>query len=303
MKPDPLVTVGITSFNAEDSIEKCIDSALNQKYKNKEIVIVDDGSTDKTPKILLDYEKKYPEIKVVIKDKNYNCAHSLNIMLKEANGEFIVYFDDDDVSVPNRISKLLERLLSYEIKHNTKNVFVYSNRYVKKKIGINSKRKKEFIMPGIGRQNPEPKGPIVADYLLKVKSNNDKYCWGEIGRCTMLARLELIKELDGFDENFSRCAEIDLAVRASMKGTHFISVNESLITYYVTTGSHKTLKKDLKARIQLVKKNRKYLIKKSLYCASLLNFYAWYWHVKKVRIFGWFFRGLHYSFKLKNKLT
>ena len=59
MTHNPLVTIGITSFNAEDNIERCILSALNQTYKNKEIIIVDDGSTDGTKKILLQYKKKY----------------------------------------------------------------------------------------------------------------------------------------------------------------------------------------------------------------------------------------------------
>ena len=54
---NPLVTIGITSFNAEKNIERCILSALNQTYKNTEIIIIDDGSTDKTNVILAKYKK------------------------------------------------------------------------------------------------------------------------------------------------------------------------------------------------------------------------------------------------------
>lgn len=296
MTHNPLVTIGITSFNAEDNIDRCILSALNQTYKNKEIIIVDDGSTDGTKKILLQYKKKYPEIKIIMNEKNYNCAYSLNVMHKEAKGEFIVYFDDDDYSKPDRISKQLSRLLSYEIEHKTQNVFVYGNRDIK-----NSNNEKK-IMYGIGRSSPEPRGPIVADYLLKVKDNKDNYIWGEIGRGTMFARLKSIIELGDFDKNFYRGAEVELAVRAALKGFYFISINENLIDYYITTGPHKTLKKDLDCKIQLIKKHQEYLKKKSLYLASFFNTNAWYWHQKKVRIFGWFFRTLYYLFKLKNKL-
>ena len=291
-----LVTIGITSFNAEDNIERCISSALNQTYKNKEIIIVDDGSTDGTKKILLQYKKRYPEIKIIMNEKNYNCAYSLNVMHKEAKGEFIAYFDDDDYSKSDRISKQLSRLLSYEIEHKTQNVFVFGNRNIK-----NSNNQNKIIY-GIGRRNPEPRGSIVADYFLKVKNNKDNYIWGEIGRGTMFTRLKSIQELGDFDKNFYRGAEVDLAVRAAFKGFYFISVNENIVDYYITKGSHKTLKKDLDSRIQLIKKHHEYLKKESLYLASFLNFFAWYWHQKKVRVFGWFFRILYYLFKLKNKL-
>ena len=298
MIQDPLVTIGITSFNAEENIERCILSALNQTHKNKEIIIVDDGSSDRTPQILFQYEKKYPEIKVIINEKNYNCAYSLNVMHKEAKGEFIVYFDDDDHSKKDRVSKQLSRLLSYEIQHKTQKVFVYTNRDVKN----NNNNNKKKIMYGIGRSSPEPRGSIVADYLLKVKNDNDNYIWGEIGRGTMFARLKLIKELGDFDKSFNRGAEIDLAVRAALKGFCFISVDECLVDYYITKGSHKTLKKDFDSRIQLIQKHQKYLKKKSLYLSSFLNFNAWYWHQKNIRIFGWFFRILYHLFRLKNKI-
>ena len=71
---NPLVTIGITSFNAEKNIERCILSALNQTYKNTEIIIIDDGSTDKTKLILAKYKKKYPKIKIIINKRNYNCV-------------------------------------------------------------------------------------------------------------------------------------------------------------------------------------------------------------------------------------
>ena len=71
---NPLVTIGITSFNAEKNIERCILSALNQTYKNTEIIIIDDGSTDKTKVILAKNKKKYSKKKIIINKKNYNCA-------------------------------------------------------------------------------------------------------------------------------------------------------------------------------------------------------------------------------------
>ena len=171
-------------------------------------------------KFYFNIKKSIPEIKIIMNEKNYNCAYSLNVMHKEAKGEFIVYFDDDDYSKSDRISKQLSRLLSYEIEHKTQNVFVYGNRNIK-----NNNNQKN-LMYGIGRSSPEPRGPIVADYLLKVKDNKDNYIWGEIGRGTMFARLNSIKLLGNFDKNFYRGAEI-LGLKTSTIST-FSSISIKL---------------------------------------------------------------------------
>ena len=86
-----------------------------------------------------------------------------------------------------------------------------------------------------------------------------------------------------------------------MKGYHFISVNESLMTQYITLSGHKTLKKDLLSRKKLVKKHKKYLRQNLLYASSLLNTYAWYWYTKKVIFIGHFFRLFARCFSLMNK--
>ena len=68
------------------------------------------------------------------------------------------------------------------------------------------------------------------------------------------------RKIKGFDESFKRGAEKDMAVRASFDGAYFISVNEPLITQYLSSRAHKTLEKDLNARIKLVNKHNKYSV-------------------------------------------
>ncbi len=62
MKNNPLVSIHITAYNSQDYIEETLQSCLNQTYKNIEIVVSDDGSSDKTPEMLLRYQNNFPEI-------------------------------------------------------------------------------------------------------------------------------------------------------------------------------------------------------------------------------------------------
>ena len=122
------------------------------------------------------------------------------------------------------------------------------------------------------------------------------------GSCTLFTKTSYIRNLNGFDVDFKRCAELDLAIRGAIKGYHFISVNEALITQYLTLGEHKTMKKDLLFRKKLVRKHKEYLKQNFLHMSSLINTYAWYWYTKEFNLIGHFFRFFALCFSLKNKL-
>ena len=297
MKESPLVTIGLTCFNCEKTIERALKSAINQDWKNKEIILIDDCSTDNSTTILSKLKSQYPQIQLIINSKNRGLAYNENTIVKKAKGDFIAFFDGDDESQINRISKQYQRFLEYKTKYPDSKIIVYSNRNV---VPIGAIKEK-FTRFAIGRKSPEPYGKIVADYILNVKNKSDKFCWGMFGSCTIFTKTSYIKNLNGFDEDFKRCAELDFAIRGAMKGYHFISVNESLMTQYITFGTHKTLKKDILSRKQLVKKHKKYLRQNFLYTASLLNTYAWYWYTKKYIFIGHFFRLFARCFSLTNK--
>jgi glycosyltransferase involved in cell wall biosynthesis len=297
MKTLPLVTIGITCFNCEKTVKRALKSAINQDWINKEIILIDDCSTDNSKVILSKLKSQYEQIQLIINSKNRGLAHNENLIIEKAKGDFIAFFDGDDESQINRISKQYERFLEYKTKYPDSKIIVYSNRNV---VPI-STIKEKFTRFAIGRKSPEPYGKIVADYILNVKNKSDKFCWGMFGSCTIFSKTSYIKNLSGFDEDFKRCAELDFAIRGAIKDYHFISVNEPLITQYLTLGEHKTLKKDLLFRKKLVAKHKEYLCQNFLYTASLLNTYAWYWYTKKVIFIGRFFRFFAHCFSLRNK--
>ncbi len=108
MKQNPKVTVLMPAYNAEKYIKTAIESILNQTYKDFEFIIVNDCSTDKTLKIIEDYAKKDKRIKVISNTENQKIAKTLNIGLKEAQGEYIARMDADDWSYPDRIEKQVD---------------------------------------------------------------------------------------------------------------------------------------------------------------------------------------------------
>ena len=301
MKENPLVTIGITSFNSEKTIERAFISAIKQEWINKEIILIDDCSTDNSNVILSKLKFRYPQIELIFNSKNRGLAYNINLIVEKAKGEFVAFFDGDDESNIDRISKQYERFLEYKTKQPDSKIIIYSNRNV---IPINDNEKK-FTRFAIGRESPEPHGNIVANYILNVRGKLDKFCWGLFGSCTMFSKTSYIKDLNGFDENFKRGAELDFAIRGAIKGYHFISVNKSLITQYLTFGEHKTLKKDFLFRKKLVEKHKKYLRQNLLYTSSLLNTYAWYWYTKKNNFqnnfIGHFFRFIAKCFLMMNK--
>lgn len=91
-----LISVIIPVYNVEHYLGDCVESALNQSYKNLEILLIDDGSTDNSGKICDEYSKKDNRIKVFHK-KNGGAASAKNFGVKKAVGKFICFIDSDDI--------------------------------------------------------------------------------------------------------------------------------------------------------------------------------------------------------------
>ena len=265
----PLITIGITCFNAEDTIEKAIKGALQQDWLNLEIIIVDDFSTDSSAEKLREVAKTDTRIKVITHEENKGFPSALNTIVEHAKGEFIALFDDDDISRNDRLTLQLERILSYEKEASTDMVLCYSNRDIQ----IPTDDVPKHSGYAIGRHAPEPFGPMVADYIL-LYSGAPEYTWGIFGSCTMMARRSVYEKIGKFDPFFRRTAEWDFAIRASFINTHFIAVDEPLILQVKTISSDKSEKISQHYKIELRKKHKAYLSKKRAYLASMAIAYA-----------------------------
>ena len=123
---EDLVSVIVPIYNVEKYLNKCVDSIVNQTYKNLEIVLVDDGSTDDSGKICDEYAGKDSRIKVVHKE-NGGLSDARNNGIDISNGRYLAFIDSDDWIEPNMIEKMYSNAIEnnadisvcqYEIVHS-----------------------------------------------------------------------------------------------------------------------------------------------------------------------------------------
>jgi glycosyltransferase involved in cell wall biosynthesis len=123
------ITIIIPVYNSESYLENCLDSVINQDYSNLEIILVNDGSTDKSIEICIKYSQIDSRI-VVINSINKGVSSARNIGLKNASGKYVIFVDSDDEIEYDMCSRLLYILLKSHCdlvmcKHTFKKVTVY----------------------------------------------------------------------------------------------------------------------------------------------------------------------------------
>ncbi len=104
-KKQPLISVVVPVYNVEKYIHKCVDSIINQTYKNLEIILVDDGSPDNCPKICDEFAKNDKRIKVIHK-QNGGLSDARNVGIEVAKGKYITFIDSDDYIETNYVELL-----------------------------------------------------------------------------------------------------------------------------------------------------------------------------------------------------
>lgn len=107
---NPLVSIIIPVYNVEKYLNQCVDSLLNQTCKNFEIVLVDDGSPDNSPKICDEYAEKDERVKVIHK-KNGGLSDARNEGIKNAKGDYLLFLDSDDFYNDNLFLEKLSKII------------------------------------------------------------------------------------------------------------------------------------------------------------------------------------------------
>lgn len=197
-----LASIIMPVFNSQNFLDESISSMLNQTYENFEFLIIDDGSTDDSMRIISRYAIMDKRIRVFSRE-NRGIVHSLNQGLNEALGYWIVRMDADDISYPNRI----ESQIQYMLEHNLD----VSGTWVKKFGAVSG-----FIKPSIMHHN------LITDLLFKS-------CF--VHPSTVIRR-NVFDNLK-YDSNYKHAEDYQLWCSLASRGYKFGNIPEVLLMYRV----------------------------------------------------------------------
>lgn len=204
IKEEPLISIVLPVFNGEKYIEDSIESVLNQTHKNFELIIVNDGSTDKTSELIEKYKSDY-RVKI-INQENLKLPAALNTGFKEAKGEFYTWTSADNIMLKNQLEVLLKFL-----KDNTNFAMVYSNYQFIDEAG-------KPLYNGTCRiQDRDPENTSLVkllDYISRKELIEKKNNY--IG-ASFLYRGEVAKDIGEYDINLFGAEDFDYWLRIASK--------------------------------------------------------------------------------------
>ena len=179
MKETPLVTVIVPIYNIMEYLPRCVHSITAQTYRNLEILLIDDGSTDGTAKLCDRLGAEDERIRVFHKE-NGGSSSARNLGLQKACGEYVGFVDSDDYIEPDMYERLLQAMTDYGVE---------AAQIARDEIDAQGR-----LLPNICEPPEEPEVWESRDFLRELLLHR-----GDCSFCTKLLRRELFQE-DGFPE-------------------------------------------------------------------------------------------------------
>ena len=202
-----MVSIVIPSYNAEKHIIETINSVLSQSYKDWELILIDDGSTDNTAAIIKRFSENDNRIKSYHQD-NSGVSIARNYGLQKSSGEFIAFLDADDVWLPF----FLEKKVNYLLNHPTIGA-------VNSKVTFIDGESNSIEGSAEGMKNEDVEG--ILTFNTKNKTT---------GPSGILCRKECVKKIGGFNKKLSNTADKMFYLDLS-KETTIINLDEFLWLY------------------------------------------------------------------------
>ena len=203
------ISVIVPVYNSEEFIERCIKSIINQTLKDIEIILINDGSTDKSQEIIERYKNEYPNIIKAKKIKNSGAANARNVGLTLAEGEYIGFLDSDDYID----EKMYEKMYNKACKESAD--IVVSAYFVENKKNIRAYQ--------LGH---------MEQYGKSIKENPDIFVYGVPYLWNKIFRRKIIEEKIKFSNNIKIFEDLEIVYKAYIKANKISKVDEPLY-YYV----------------------------------------------------------------------
>lgn len=286
MNSRPLVSIISSIYNVESFLPKMLDSVINQSYKNLQIILVNNGCTDSSSKILIDFKKRDSRIELIELKENKGASGGINEAIKHIKGEFFTQVDSDDWLELDCIEKVIELI-------DDETDFVqwkYVECYEDLKIEPNN-------LFNTGVFNPPLKKELLIAHLLDRDGEYDNRIINEVGTpWAKMYKTSKIKEVYHIPK-LTMFEDYLFNIKAIQRCENFYLINKSFYNLRRGTTSYSSSKAISLQKIQECLKSYK-LIKNEL------NNYFEYDNVRKafdifsIRIFSTFFQAI-FSYKSK----
>lgn len=204
----PEVSVVIPTFNRAHVLKRAMDSVLNQQEADVELIVVDDGSTDETEKLVLSYSDE--RVRYLYGGQNAGPARARNLGAAKAKGDYIAFQDSDDEWLPGKLQKQLQAIRSDE----TGAGMVYCS-FLKKFPD------KEVLYPPADMPKEMKSGKVFETLLFRPL----------VGTPTMLIPRKVWKEMNGFTEELKCFEDWELTMRIALRYPVLL-LEEPLVTVY-----------------------------------------------------------------------
>jgi glycosyltransferase involved in cell wall biosynthesis len=234
----------MTTFNAEDTVERALNAILSQVVLPREIIIVDDCSSDSTVDIIRRITKKELRTTLVANKKNLGQSYSRNFAASKSTSANLVFFDDDDESRPDRTQEHLRHFESGAVMSFVSSSIKYDNGY-----------RVACINADFSGQIP-PQEMVERLLLGKGKVTSPPIY---VPTSTCAINSEFFTLIGGFDVSLRRLEDVDLAIRATEFGAKISWSDRDCVERLSTSSSDKGSGIDMLYERQLITRNSTYL--------------------------------------------
>jgi glycosyltransferase involved in cell wall biosynthesis len=215
----PKISIIITAYNHEKYIFDSISSVLNQSYQDFEIIVINDGSKDKTASIIKGMVSQYPEKIIFIDNKNnIRPKFTCNQGISAARGKYIAWNDGDDLWLPEKLEKQMK---VFDLDYKNEIHIVYS-------LGEN-------IIENSTRIRNKIDGKLVEKNFFKEMFASSFFL-----KNSMMVRKEVYDKLGLLNEKYQLCGDYEYMIRMAASGYKFKMVNESLALHRIHENNETT---------------------------------------------------------------
>lgn len=237
-----MVTIICLCYNQAKYVREALESALNQTYKNIQLIVVDDGSTDDSKIVINELVRLSDAIQFISLSENLGNCKAFNKALELSEGEFVIDLAADDILLPSRVERgvheLIRRGKTYGVNFTNADIISQQGHHLNYFYPIDENGKSK---------NPVSQGDLFVDLVKRYF----------ICSPTMMFTREVLDELGGYDEELSY-EDFDFWIRSSRKFkycyTDEVLVKKRLVASSKSSGQFKFRSADVKTTYNVIKK-------------------------------------------------